>query len=109
MEKTFNHSYMGWDLRDEILLDSSSGGVFTTIAERIISDGGVVVGVEMNQESRNLCHVIIRDSENLYRIRKSKYYQSNSKDIYNAILNELMLLGGNFNVCCIWVRTCFQS
>lgn len=80
---------MAWDIRDDIVQDSSSGGLFSSIAERVLEYDGVVVGVGYGMDNKTLQHIIIRNKGDLYKIRKSKYYQSDSKDIYNNVLIEL--------------------
>ncbi len=68
--------------RDEkILLASSSGGLFTLLAEPVIERGGVVFGVEFdeNWEAR---HSYTETKEGLVRFRGSKYIQSRVGDSY---------------------------
>lgn len=59
---------------DAILLDSSSGGLFTAIATTVINDGGVVYGAAwVNGE---IHHIAVETIDGLARIRGSKYVQS---------------------------------
>ena len=55
--------------------DSSSGGVFTVVAERVISDGGVVFGAKFDKEWR-VVHAWTDTIEGLAQFRGSKYVQS---------------------------------
>lgn len=57
------------------VMSSSSGGVFTVLAERVISEGGAVYGAAFDG-NLNLSHVCVTESENLAAIRGSKYIQS---------------------------------
>ncbi len=66
---------------DNIRKESSSGGIFTLIAERILDLNGVVFGAQFD-ECLNVSHSYIENKEELYKIRKSKYVQSNIKDTY---------------------------
>lgn len=58
-----------------IRLKSSSGGVFTLLAEKIIEDGGVVFGARFN-ENWEVIHDYTYTIEGLEPFRGSKYVQS---------------------------------
>lgn len=60
---------------EEIRRESSSGGVFTAFAERVISDGGVVFGAKFDKEWR-VIHAWTDTIEGLAQFRGSKYVQS---------------------------------
>lgn len=62
-------------------MQSSSGGVFSAIAEKIISRGGVVFGAAWN-DKMELHHIGIIDIQKLDSIRRSKYVQSNVGETY---------------------------
>lgn len=75
---------------DEIRKESSSGGIFTMLAERVIKDGGVVFGARWDKDW-NVVHDYVdvsnpSNSSNLSNIltpfRGSKYAQSNINDCY---------------------------
>lgn len=66
---------------DEIRLSSSSGGIFTLLAEQTIKDGGVVFGACWDKEW-NVKHDYIDNISDLYRFRSSKYLQSVIGDSY---------------------------
>ena len=68
--------------RDEaVRLDSSSGGVFTLLAERIIDRGGVVFGAGFNGDF-SVSHSFVETKEDLARFRGSKYVQSGIKETF---------------------------
>lgn len=60
---------------DEIRMKSSSGGVFTVVAEEIIKNGGVVFGACFD-EKFNVIHDYTEDLEGLEKFKGSKYVQS---------------------------------
>lgn len=61
---------------DEIVrMQSSSGGIFTMLAERIISEGGVVFGAGFD-ERWEVVHSYVETKEALAKFRGSKYVQS---------------------------------
>lgn len=66
---------------DSIRLKSSSGGIFTLIAEQVIDNGGVVFGAGFN-ESFEVSHSYVEKKEELEKFRGSKYVQSKIGDTY---------------------------
>ncbi len=74
---------------DELRFVSSSGGMFTPIAEYVLSLGGFVVGVEFDKNWK-VQHTIINNINDLDKLRRSKYVQSYIKeDLYKEIENLL--------------------
>ena len=59
----------------DIRKKSSSGGIFSLIAEKVISDGGVVFGAQFN-EQWEIQHGFTECVEGLDGFRGSKYVQS---------------------------------
>lgn len=74
---------------DEIRMKSSSGGMFTLLAERIISQGGVVCGASYTEDYMQVEHIIVDKVEDLKRVRGSKYVQSNVGNTYMQIKSIL--------------------
>ena len=60
---------------------SSSGGVFTSIAEWVLSNDGIVFGAGYDSQY-NVIHKEASSKEKLDEIRGSKYVQSNINDTY---------------------------
>ena len=60
---------------ESIRLESSSGGLFTLIAEQIIEDGGAVFGANFN-ENLEVEHSYVELKQELEKLRGSKYVQS---------------------------------
>lgn len=75
--------YAFW-AQDDIRKISSSGGVFTVAAEYILNQGGYVAGA-VYREDFSVCHDIISDKNELWRMRGSKYMQSDVGDIYKRV------------------------
>lgn len=61
---------------------SSSGGVFSLIAEKIISKGGHVFGAAFDKDF-SVIHKSVSDVENLADLRGSKYLQSNISNTFS--------------------------
>lgn len=70
---------------DEIRMKSSSGGMFTLIAEYVLNKGGYVCGAAFNKNDWSVEHIIIDNADDLDKLRKSKYVQSTTKDCYKQI------------------------
>jgi coenzyme F420-reducing hydrogenase beta subunit len=68
----------------QIRSESSSGGLFTLIAERIIDDGGVVFGVRLETDLTAV-HGYAQTKEQLRAFRGSKYIQSKIGDTYKTV------------------------
>lgn len=60
---------------DEIRMSSSSGGIFTLLAEQVIDEGGVVFGAKFN-ENWEVIHDFTETKDGLTPFRGSKYVQS---------------------------------
>jgi coenzyme F420-reducing hydrogenase beta subunit len=66
---------------DAVRLESSSGGIFTLFAEKIIAEGGVVFGAAFNANFE-VEHYCIENKDQLEQLRGSKYVQSRIGDSY---------------------------
>lgn len=65
----------------EVIKKSTSGGAFFEIASHIISNGGYVFGVVID-DSFNVFHISTNNFHDLNRITKSKYAQSDTKNTF---------------------------
>lgn len=74
---------------ETIRLQSSSGGIFSLLADYILDSGGVVVGAAYT-EDWNVEHIVVSSKTELKRLRGSKYVQSQTKHIYKQVLNNLL-------------------
>ncbi len=70
---------------EKIREDSSSGGIFTALAENIIRKGGVVFGVRWSEDFKSLVHDFTETIEGLAAFRGSKYLQSIVGDSYKKV------------------------
>ncbi len=74
-------SYIAINPNEEIRQKSSSGGIFTLLAENIIAEGGVVFGARFD-ENWDVVHAWTDTIEGLALFRGSKYVQSRIGDTY---------------------------
>jgi coenzyme F420-reducing hydrogenase beta subunit len=80
--------YAAWSNRDEILKSSSSGGIFTELALKILDDNGAVFGAAFDTNLK-LLHTEIDTKDDLPLLRGSKYLQSNLADVFKKIKHRL--------------------
>lgn len=84
--------YAGYIADKNILINSSSGGFFTALANnflRIYPDDGYVVGVVWDTTYSNVYHFCSKDINDIAKMRGSKYIQSNKGNIYDEVLSKL--------------------
>ncbi len=62
---------------NDILLHSSSGGIFSELASFVIAKGGVAFGVAFTEDFRSVRHIMVESNKELSTLRGSKYIQSN--------------------------------
>lgn len=80
--------YAAINKTEDIRMASSSGGVFSALAETIISDGGIVYGASFDDDW-NVCHIRVENSKGIERLRGSKYVQSNIRNTFKEVESDL--------------------
>lgn len=70
-------------------LSSSSGGVFSLLAEEVLNRGGVVFGAAMSADCKSVHHVMAEDRNELALLRGSKYVPSDLEDTFRRVKEEL--------------------
>lgn len=83
-------AYAVYHKNEEIRMDSSSGGVFSALAEYVLSQNGVVYGVTMSDDCYSAYFVSITDPSGLSRLRGSKYLQARVGDAYKRVKDDLL-------------------
>jgi coenzyme F420-reducing hydrogenase beta subunit len=73
---------------ESVRLQSSSGGIFTVLAERVLDDGGVVVGVAQTAPTR-FGHIVVDNKADLAKLRGSKYVQADVGLVYREVRSLL--------------------
>lgn len=74
-------SYAVW-AADDVRLKSSSGGMFSLMADYILECGGVVCGAAYTEDYQLVQHIWADSKETLAPLRGSKYVQSDTKLTY---------------------------
>jgi coenzyme F420-reducing hydrogenase beta subunit len=87
--------YAAWSLDCGIRYNSTSGGIFSELANFILNKGGVVVGAKYN-DLNAVEHCLINQHNEIIYLRQSKYIQSKInntfKEIEIALNNDLYVL-----------------
>lgn len=81
----------------EIRFDSTSGGMFSALAEKTYNEGGYVGGAIFT-DTFSVQHFISSDKKDLAALRSSKYLQSDAQGFYK-IVRELLKDGKKVLVC----------
>lgn len=74
---------------DELRLSSSSGGVFTLLADKALEKDGTVVGAAFSEDFRTVRHLVADTKEDIKAFRSSKYLQSTIGDTFKKIRRQL--------------------
>ncbi len=82
-------AYASRNRNDQVRENSSSGGVFSLLAEYVIRCGGIVVGCAMTKECYAAEHIVVADERGLSRIKGSKYLQSRADRVYPVVKEAL--------------------
>ena len=85
-----DHVFAAINSKEEIRMNSSSGGLFSAIAEEVLEQGGVVFGARFNEEWE-VEHDYTENKEGLVYFQGSKYVQSQIQHSYikaRDFLNE---------------------
>lgn len=88
--------YGGWNKDLNIHRSSSSGGIFSLLAEAMINQGGIVYGAAFDA-TFEVSHIRIVSVEGLVQLRGSKYVQSDLhvyQQIATDLKNNMILFSG---------------
>lgn len=89
ISSTAGEAYAAVNKNDAELSQSSSGGIFSLVADYVLDEGGFVAGASFDR-SLTLHHVVTEDRNDISNLRGSKYLQSRIGDTFttiNRILN----------------------
>ena len=73
---------------DRIRQESSSGGIFSVLAQMVLDKGGIVFGAAFD-ENWQVAHIGVEDETGLARLRSSKYVQSDIGKTYRQAREAL--------------------
>lgn len=93
-EDDFPIAYAAKNQINDEILKSSSGGIFTSIANYILSKKGIVYGAAY-VDKFSVKHIRISNRNELFKLQGSKYVQSDIDNIYKYVKEDLE---NDFNV-----------
>jgi len=82
----------------EVVFDSTSGGLFSALADMMYKGGGYVGGAVFNEDYKSVRHFISNEKKDLLRLRSSKYLQSSLEGFYRQV-RDLLKAGEKVLVC----------
>lgn len=83
------HCYAAWSKHDEVRAKSASGGIFYELAQKVLSQGGIVCGAALVGDLE-VKHIIVDSKSNLHKLQGSKYLQSDCGDCFVAVKEALI-------------------
>lgn len=81
-------SYAVW-AKDDIRLKSSSGGMFSLLADYVLDKGGAVCGAVYSDDWQTVHHAWAENKKELAKLRGSKYVESATQKCYQQAKNFL--------------------
>lgn len=73
----------------DVRLSSSSGAVFSSLAEYVLNKNGIVYGVTMSEDCYSAEFIAVTDRSGLTKLRGSKYLQAKVGDTFKEVKVEL--------------------
>lgn len=97
--KQYEHPrvFAAYNKDNHVRVDSTSGGLFSALAEKVFDEKGYVGGAVYNKD-HSVSHIVTSDRERLDEIRSSKYLQSHTEKTYKEI-KELLKTGEKVLYC----------
>ncbi len=97
-KENYPQAYAVHNKNEKELLNSSSGGMFSILANYVLENNGVVFGAAYN-DNNEVEHIKVENKQELAKLRNSKYVQSNIKNTYkeaekNLIEDRMVLFTG---------------
>ena len=77
-------AFAAWNREPDIRRDSTSGGAFSALADYVLEGGGVVFGAALDGR-QHLRHIACFRREDLWRLRGSKYVQSDLEGVFREV------------------------
>ena len=81
--------YACYNKNKDVKLSSSSGAVFSSLAEYVLNREGIVYGVAMSEDCYSAEFIAVTDRSGLTKLRGSKYLQAKVGDTFKKVKIEL--------------------
>lgn len=82
--------YAGNNIKQDIRMSSSSGAVFSSLAEYVLEQQGIIYGVKMSEECYSAEFTRVVDNAGLVKLRGSKYLQAKVGNTYKQVREDLV-------------------
>ena len=83
-------AYACYNINKDVRLSSSSGAVFSSLAEYVLKQQGIVYGVKMSEDCYSAKFTRVTDIGGLVCLRGSKYLQAKVGDTYKQVKEDLI-------------------
>lgn len=83
-------AYACYNKNNELRMKSSSGAIFSSLAEFVFQKQGVVYGVAMSSDCYSAEFISVTDEEGLTRLRGSKYLQAKVGNAFKNVKADLL-------------------
>ena len=87
-ENNDQKGYAAYSNDTKALRKSSSGGIFSVLATKVLEDGGVVFGCGEASPGK-VSHIMIESIEELVLLQGSKYVESDMKGVYSLVKSQV--------------------
>ena len=81
--------YACYSKNKDVRLSSSSGAVFSSLAEYVLNKNGIVYGVAMSEDCYSAKFIAVTDRSGLTKLRGSKYLQAKVGNAFKKVKIEL--------------------
>ena len=82
--------YAGYSKNQEVRMSSSSGAVFSSLAEYVLKQQGIVYGVKISEDCYSAEFTQVSDGLGLAKVRGSKYLQAKVGNTYKQVKEDLL-------------------
>ena len=82
--------YACYNINKDLRLNSSSGAVFSSLAEYVLNKQGVVYGVAMSEDCYSAEFIAVTDEVGMARLRGSKYLQAKIGNTFKSVKRNLI-------------------
>ena len=82
--------YACYNTDKDVRLSSSSGAVFSSLAEYVLEQQGVVYGVAISEDCYSAEFISVTSKEQMSKLRGSKYLQAKVGNTYKLVKEDLM-------------------
>lgn len=84
-------AYAAVGRNEDLVKRSASGGVFATLAQSFVQNGGRVAGavMELRNNSLHVCHKLSAETDDISAMQGSKYVQSDAWECYAEVITAV--------------------